>query len=154
MGLGYENFSKPDVHIKDIFQGLGLCPWGSSDYEVFKAVARVARNAGVTPYSVDRLFWLIGSGYLHGEPHIGDEGKIRGRKKAFIEAARAKARPWRISAPSLLLLIGQPLASIRRRDHRASSPTHASVPGGRWGSRWAQAPVWGPGARGWRSASG
>jgi hypothetical protein len=90
MGLGYENFSKPDVHIKDIFQGLGLCPWGSSDYEVFKAVARVARNAGVTPYSVDRLFWLIGSGYLHGEPHIGNEGKIRGRKKAFIEAARAK----------------------------------------------------------------
>jgi hypothetical protein len=28
MGLGYANFSKPDVHIKDIFQALGLCPWG------------------------------------------------------------------------------------------------------------------------------
>jgi hypothetical protein len=49
MGLGYENFSKPDVHIKEIFQELGLCPWGTSDYEVFKAVARVARNVGVTP---------------------------------------------------------------------------------------------------------
>jgi hypothetical protein len=90
MGLGYENFSKPDVHIKEIFQELGLCPWGSSDYEVFKAVARVARNAGVTPYNVDRLFWLIGSGYIHEEPHLGNKGKIRSRKKEFIEAARAK----------------------------------------------------------------
>jgi hypothetical protein len=90
MGLGYENFSKPDVHIKDIFQGLGLCPWGSSDYEVFKAVARVARNAGATPYNVDRLFWLIGSGYIHEEPHIDNKGKIRSRKKEFIEVAWTK----------------------------------------------------------------
>lgn len=88
MGLGYENFSKPDVHIKDIFGGLGLCPWGSSDYEVFKAVARVARNSGVTPYNVDRLFWLIGSGYIHGEPHVGN--KISSRKNEFIEVARTK----------------------------------------------------------------
>jgi hypothetical protein len=90
MGLGYENFSKPDVHIKDIFGGLGLCPWGSSDYEVFKAVARVARNSGVTPYSVDRLFWLIGSGYVHEESHIGNKGKISSRKKEFIEVAQTK----------------------------------------------------------------
>jgi hypothetical protein len=90
MGLGYENFSKPDVHIKEIFQGLRLCPWGSSDYEVFKAVARVARNASVTPYNVDRLFWLIGSGYIHEEPHTGTKGKVSGRKKEFIEVARAK----------------------------------------------------------------
>jgi len=51
MGLVYESFSTPAVHIKnvfrDIFQGLGLCPWGTSDYEVFKAVARVASNLGV-----------------------------------------------------------------------------------------------------------
>jgi thermostable 8-oxoguanine DNA glycosylase len=90
MGLGYENFSKPDVHIKDIFQELGLCPWGSSDYEVFKAVARVARNAGVTPYNVDRLFWLIGSGYIHQELRVGSKGKISSRKKEFIGAARSQ----------------------------------------------------------------
>ena len=47
--LGYENFSKPDVHVKDIFWALGLSPWGTNDYEVFKAVARVARNVNVTP---------------------------------------------------------------------------------------------------------
>ena len=90
MGLGYENFSKPDVHLKDIFQGIGLCPWGSTDYEVFKAVARVARNVGVTPYNVDKLFWLIGSGYFYDDPQIGHRGRTGGRKKEFIEKYKAK----------------------------------------------------------------
>ncbi len=62
MSLGYENFSKPDVHVKEIFGALGLCAQGAGDYEVFRAVARVARNAGVTPYNADKLFWLVGSG--------------------------------------------------------------------------------------------
>ena len=52
-GLGYENFSKPDVHVKEIFGGLGLCAEGAGDYEVFRAVGRLARNAGVTPYNAD-----------------------------------------------------------------------------------------------------
>ena len=88
--LGYENFSKPDVHVKDIFWALGLSPWGTSDYEVFKAVARVARNVGVTPYNVDKLFWLIGSGYFYDDPQIGHKGRMGGRKKEFIEKCRVK----------------------------------------------------------------
>jgi hypothetical protein len=84
MQLGYENFSKPDVHVKAIFPALGLCPLGTSDYEVFKAVARVARNVGVTPYNVDQLFWLIGSGYFYNDEQIGKKGRIGSRKEAFI----------------------------------------------------------------------
>jgi hypothetical protein len=54
------------VHVKDIFEGLGLSAEGAGDYEVFKAVGRLARNAGVTPYNADKLFWLVGSGsFLH-----------------------------------------------------------------------------------------
>jgi hypothetical protein len=90
MGIGYENFSKPDVHVKDIFQGIGLCPWRSTDYEVFKAVARVARNVGVTPYNVDKLFWLIGSGYFYDDPQVGRKGRTGSRKKEFIEKCRAR----------------------------------------------------------------
>ncbi len=93
--LGYDNFSKPDVHVKDIFQGLGLCPWGTSDYEVFKAVARVARNVGVTPYNVDKLFWLIGSGNFYKDPHIGHKGRIGSRKRQFIEVAQMELEPSR-----------------------------------------------------------
>jgi hypothetical protein len=88
MGLGYENFSKPDVHVKEIFWAIGLSPLGTSDYEVFKDVARVARNVGVTPYVVDKLFWLIGSGYFYDDPHIGKQGRIGSQKKRFIEVAK------------------------------------------------------------------
>jgi hypothetical protein len=86
--LGYENFSKPDVHVKAIFPALGLCSFEDSDYEVFKAVARVARNADVTPFNVDKLFWLVGSGHFYNDEHIGKKGKIGSRKKAFIALAR------------------------------------------------------------------
>ncbi len=91
--LGYENFSKPDVHVKEIFEGIGLCPHGSSDYEVFKAVARVARNASVTPYNVDKLFWLVGSWYFYDDQQVGNKGRIgrrKERKKRFIEVARSR----------------------------------------------------------------
>jgi hypothetical protein len=77
------------VHVKRIFLALELSPWGTSDYEVFKAVARMASNVGVTPYNVDKLFWLIGSGYFYRNPEVGLNGKIGRRKKQFIEMAQA-----------------------------------------------------------------
>lgn len=79
--LGYLNFSKPDVHLKKIFVALGLS-LKEDDYQVFRAIIRVARNVGVTPYNVDKLFWLIGSGnfYLDGV----NTGRNRNR---FIEYA-------------------------------------------------------------------
>jgi hypothetical protein len=86
--LGYENFSKPDVQIKAIFPALGLCPFGAGDYEVFKAIDRVGRNVSVTPYNVDKLFWLIGSGNFYNDEHVGKNGKIGSRKKAFIALAQ------------------------------------------------------------------
>jgi hypothetical protein len=94
-GLGYENFSKPDVHVKDIFGGLGLCAEGAGDYEVFRAVGRLARNAGVTPYNADKLFWLVGSGYFYDDPHIGNKGRIGRHKKEFIVVARERLEPMR-----------------------------------------------------------
>jgi len=86
--LGYINFAKPDVHVREIFQGLGLCPPRASDYQVFKAIVRVARNVGVTPYSVDKLFWLIGSGYFYDDKHIGKHGRIGSHKDDFIAHAQ------------------------------------------------------------------
>src|SRR5205823_1404146 len=62
--IGFTNFSKPDVHIKEIFSQLGLSR-SKDDVEVFKAVGRIARNVGVTTYEVDQLFWLVGSGDLY-----------------------------------------------------------------------------------------
>lgn len=88
--LGYINFAKPDVHLRDIFIGLKLCPSKANDYQVFKAVIRLAKNAGVTPYSADKLFWLVGSGYFYEDEHIGDKGRIGSCKAQFIAYAQGK----------------------------------------------------------------
>ena len=62
--VGFTNFSKPDVHIKEIFSQLELAQ-SKDDVEVFKSVGRIARSVGVTPHEVDQLFWLVGSGDLY-----------------------------------------------------------------------------------------
>jgi len=62
--IGYTNFGKPDVHLKKIFLELDLCK-KSDDYNVFKAIVRVANNVDVPPYTVDKVFWLVGSGNFY-----------------------------------------------------------------------------------------
>ena len=86
--MGYVNFPKPDVHLRDIFTALSLCPDKSDDYHLFKAVIRVANHAGVSPYNADKAFWLTGSGYFYADPHLGNEGRVGSRKKEFIEYAK------------------------------------------------------------------
>jgi hypothetical protein len=86
--LGYVHFSKPDVQIRHIFGGVGLCSPAASDYEVFRAVDRVAHNVGVSPYNVDKLFWLVGSGRFYDDPQVGRGGKIGQHAKEFIAVAQ------------------------------------------------------------------
>lgn len=86
--LGYVNFGKPDVHIRNIFKSMELCPPKANDYHLFKSVIRVATNADITPYAADKLFWLIGSGYFYDDPQIGKNGRIGSRREKFIAFAR------------------------------------------------------------------
>lgn len=86
--LGFVSFPKPDVHLRDVFKALGLCPADTDQYQLFKAVIRVARNAGVTPYAADKAFWLVCSGFFYKDHGIGKEGKIGGRKQEFIAYAK------------------------------------------------------------------
>lgn len=87
--LGYVNFPKPDVHLRDIFTSLKLCNDEKDDYKLFKAVIRLANNANVTPYNADKVFWLIGSGKFYDDPEIGKKGQIGSRKKEFIKYAKS-----------------------------------------------------------------
>lgn len=90
--LGYVGFPKPDVHLRDIFTALGLCDDQADDYQLFKSIVRVARNAKVTPYNADKTFWLIGSGYFYDHPEIGKNGRIGGHKQDFIEDVKTTLR--------------------------------------------------------------
>ena len=86
--LGYVSFPKPDVHLRDIFTALELCQKGDDDYQLFKAIVRLATHATVTPYNADKVFWLIGSGFFYEDLSIGNKGRIGNHKRKFIDFAR------------------------------------------------------------------
>jgi hypothetical protein len=81
-GLGFHNFSKPDVHLKDIFAAVGLSR-STKDRDMFHAISRIANHVGVSSYVVDMLFWLVGSGDFSP-----DGPRFPGTKARFIAMAR------------------------------------------------------------------
>lgn len=76
--LGYVQYGKPDVHLKDIFVELRIVD-SSDDYEVFKKIVKIGLIVKQDPVIVDKIFWLIGSGNFH-ESNI----KIARQKSEFI----------------------------------------------------------------------
>lgn len=86
--IGFMNFGKPDVHLKEIFKALNLIDSNENsqiklDYQTLKLIDKIARDNGITSFEVDKTFWLIGSGdfYL-------DDIKIGRNRKEFIEKVK------------------------------------------------------------------
>lgn len=75
-------FIKPDTHINDIAQGLGITT-SSRNYQIFKDVEAYCARINVIPYAVDKVFWLVGSGnfYLSGV-------KVNSSKHEFISSIK------------------------------------------------------------------
>jgi len=94
--LGYVQYGKPDVHLKKIFKELNLIdPKEKSptkqDYQTLKLIDQIASENNVTPFEVDKIFWLIGSGNFHlSEIYIGRN------KNEFIEKVKNKYPSLRI----------------------------------------------------------
>ena len=82
--LGFVDYGKPDIHVIDIFVGIGLCESKPSPYHVQKIISQIASAAGVSSYNVDKLFWLIGSGKFYNHPELGNGGLIGRKKEQFI----------------------------------------------------------------------
>lgn len=78
--LGYIEYGKPDVHIKDIFEAYNLVQKNATNYQILKSIIRIANNVEITPYKVDKLFWLIGSGKFYNHKNI----PIKRLKEDFI----------------------------------------------------------------------
>lgn len=68
--LGYRDYPKPDVHLIEIFNQLGLSET-KKDYDVYKSIIEMSEVVGEDAYTVDKIFWLIGSGKLVGNKSIG-----------------------------------------------------------------------------------
>jgi hypothetical protein len=39
---------------------------------------------------VDKVFWLVGSGYFYDDPEIGREGRTGSHKREFFAVARER----------------------------------------------------------------
>lgn len=62
--LGYYKYAKPDTHTKDVCKALGLIS-DEDDIACFEAMLKVANEAGVEAYQVDKVWWLICSGNFY-----------------------------------------------------------------------------------------
>jgi thermostable 8-oxoguanine DNA glycosylase len=62
--LGYRDYPKPDVHLIKIFHSLGLSS-SAEPYEVYKSIIEMSEAVGEDAYTVDKIFWLIGSGRFY-----------------------------------------------------------------------------------------
>lgn len=86
--LGYVNYTKPDVHMKDVCQAFGLIDNTKNDLECFEAMDMVANRCGVEPYKLDKVWWLICSGNFY---RYGIQLPYPQKTKAdFIKAIKAQ----------------------------------------------------------------
>jgi len=60
---GWSQYAKPDTHTKKILKGCGFAD--GTDYGTFKAIVTISKHVDQTPYNVDKVLWLIGSGKLY-----------------------------------------------------------------------------------------
>ncbi len=84
--IGYVQYGKPDVHLKEIFMELNLVKL-DTDYEVFKKIVKIGLLVNQDPVIVDKVFWLIGSGNFY-ESDI----KIGKQKSEFIDYIKNKLK--------------------------------------------------------------
>jgi len=84
--IGYDNYAKPDVHIIAIFYETGISK-SKNEYDVFKEVIKFSNFINKSPYEVDKLFWLVGSGNFYL-----DKLKIKTNRDEFIEHIKQKYR--------------------------------------------------------------
>lgn len=83
--LGYSNYAKPDIHIKEIFTAFDLS--FDDDYSVFNAVLEMGNIVNDSAYNLDKLFWLICSGNFHM-----DNIMVGRHKDDFINMVKDKIR--------------------------------------------------------------
>ena len=67
--LGYSEYPKPDVHLKDVISTAGFCE--HDDHAVFETIVNISNEVQykgdktATPYKIDKIIWLICSGNFY-----------------------------------------------------------------------------------------
>lgn len=76
--VGYEDYPKPDVHLKDVLVKTNMCK--NSDSDVFEKIIEIAQDNDITPYCLDKMIWSICSGRFN----ISDK-QTKGYKQDLID---------------------------------------------------------------------
>jgi hypothetical protein len=82
--FGFTSYGKPDIHIKGILQDIGLCDANATPYQIQKVISKLASEAGVTPFALDKVLWLIGSGKFYLHTQFRNTGRIGSMRKEFV----------------------------------------------------------------------
>ena len=82
--LGFTNYGKPDVHIKDILEAYGFISEGELEDSILEKMFDMSKDANVSCYEFDKVLWLIGSGNFYKHPEFGNNGFIGKMKDDFI----------------------------------------------------------------------
>lgn len=85
--LGFINYGKPDVHVKEILFAYNFISAKASDYSVLKTMIEISKDANISCYEFDKVLWLIGSGRFYNHPNLGKNGFIGKMKSDFIKLA-------------------------------------------------------------------
>ncbi len=83
--LGFKQYIKIDSNVTGLLVSTGLVIPKSDTYHVLKAISRIAENTGVTAYEVDKVFWLIGTGYFFNHLDMGKQSRGKKLKIKFLE---------------------------------------------------------------------
>ena len=80
--IGYTDFPKPDVHIKDIIKVLLKSDTENkiSDISAYEIIIDIATKSNVTPYKMDKILWFICSGKFYEH-----DTKPQSHKKEFLK---------------------------------------------------------------------
>lgn len=88
--MGFSEYVKPDVHINDIAWELGLSR-SKTNYRRMCDMMHMADLAEMTGYSLDRIFWLVGSGRFYRTVGRNEKKLEIGQGRAsFIQAVKNK----------------------------------------------------------------
>lgn len=86
--LGYEEYPKPDLHLRDVCKAFELS--NGRDITTFKAIRELAESCKVTPYKIDKMIWLVCSGSFYKDKDPNDKNKtlkVSSRKKELLKRA-------------------------------------------------------------------
>ncbi|MBO4520558.1 MAG: hypothetical protein J5787_05070 [Alphaproteobacteria bacterium] len=93
--IGYVEYPKPDVHIKDIIGQLFFKKTKNdkpiTDEEAIFKVREIANNANVSAFAVDKILWLIGSGKYYGVNGIEGDIEISADRQEFINEIKKES---------------------------------------------------------------